>query len=140
LANEAQGPRAPDPETLIERKLALLKRVLGLTQRQLLLVNVDELGGPLEEKDRLIEELRRLDRSLADSGRDPLAEPASAAARAEFARVIDAILANERAMEARMQEEQSRLRGELQALERQSRVKQYLEGSRPQGRKVDIKR
>jgi hypothetical protein len=111
-----------------------------LTQRELLLVNLDELGELLAEKDRLIAEVQRLDRGLASSGQDPLAEARSTTTRAEFARVIEAILANERTMEERVGEEQSRLRGELHALERQSRVRQYLEGNRPQGRTVDIKR
>ena len=124
----------------MERKLALLKRMLSLSQRQLLLVNIDELGEVLAQKDRLIGEVQRIDKTLAGSGLEPLADPEPALMRAEFARVIEAILSNERTMEERVQDEQSRLRGELQALERQSRVKQYLEGNRPQGRTVDIKR
>jgi len=140
LENDQRRRNAPAPEALLERKLALLKKVLSITQRQLLLVNIDELGELLEQKDHLIGEVQRLDRTLAEGGGDSQAGPESPAARAEFTRVIEAILSNERTMEARVQDEQSRLRGELQALERQSRVKQYLEGNRPQGRTVDIKR
>jgi hypothetical protein len=140
LENDSKRPAAPAPEALLKRKLALLKRMLSLTQRQLLLVNMDDLGEVLDQKDRLIGEVQRIDTALAGSGRDPLAELEPSGTRAEFARVIDAILSNERTMEERVQDEQSRLRGELQALERQSRVKQYLEGNRPQGRTVDLKR
>lgn len=127
-------------EVLSGRKLELLKQMLSVTQQQLLLVSLDELAPLLERKESLIEEIKRLDRTIEGLGKDPLAEPAALSRRNEFARVIDAILTNERTMEGRIQEEQARLRGEMQALERQSRVKQYLEGTRPQGRKVDIKR
>jgi hypothetical protein len=131
---------ARDAEALTGRKLELLKQMLSVTQQQLLLVNLEELAPLLARKEALIEEIKRVDQALEELGRNPLAEGAARAKRNEFARVIDAILTNERTMEARMQDEQARLRGELQALERQSRVKQYLEGARPQGRKVDIKR
>lgn len=131
---------ARDAEALSGRKLELLKQMLSVTQQQLLLVNLDELAPLLERKESLIEEIKRIDEAMQGLGRNPLAERSARSKRNEFARVIDAILTNERTMEARMQEEQARLRGELQALERQSRVKQYLEGARPQGRKVDIKR
>jgi hypothetical protein len=140
LANDPGRTRTKDAGVLIRRKLDLLKQILSVTQQQLLLVNLDELGSLLERKEKLIEEIRRVDGTLERLGSDPLAEGTAGVTREEFARVIDATLANERTMEARLQEEQARLRGELQTLERQSRVKQYLEGTRPQGRTVDIKR
>lgn len=129
-----------DAEALSGRKLEMLKQILSVTQQQLLLVNLDELEPLVERKESLIGEIKRVDQALQELGTDPLAAKSARSKRDEFAHVIDAILTNERTMEARMQEEQARLRGELQALERQSRVKQYLEGARPQGRKVDIKR
>ena len=134
-------PNAPrEAEALSERKLELLKQMLSVTQQQLLLVNLDELAPLLARKESLIDDIKRLDQALQGLGMEPLAERSAQSKRDEFARVIDAILTNERTMEGRIQQEQARLRGELQALERQSRVKQYLEGARPQGRKVDIKR
>ena len=132
--------RSKDAAVLVRRKLDLLKQMLSVTQQQLLLVNLDELAPLLERKEKLIEEIKRVDRTLHGLGGEALQDGTANASRNEFARVIDAILVNERTMEARIQEEQARLRGELQALERQSRVKQYLEGARPQGRTVDIKR
>lgn len=131
---------AKEWDVLLERKLELLKQMLSVTHQQLLLVNFDELGPLLARKESLIEDIKRLDGQLDALGTDPLADQSAQARRGEFARVVDAILTNERTMEGRIEEEQARLRGELQALERQSRVKQYLEGTRPQGRKLDIKR
>ena len=140
MASDAGRTRTKDAGVLIRRKLELLKQMLSLTQQQLLLVNLDDLGSLLDRKEKLIEEIQRVDHTLAGMGSNPLAEGTAGVSREEFARVIDAMLANERTMEERIQQEQARLRGELQALERQSRVKQYLEGTRPQGRTVDIKR
>ena len=140
MANDPNRKRNKDAGVLLRRKLKLLKQMLSVTQRQLLLVNLDALGTLLERKEKLIEEIRRIDSALADLGGNPLAEGSAGVSEEEFARVIDAVLANERTTEARIQEEQARLRGELQTLERQSRVKQYLEGTRHPGRTVDIKR
>jgi hypothetical protein len=140
LANEPKPSRAKEAPVLIRRKLELLKQMLSVTQQQLLLVNLEELAPLLERKEKLIEDIKRLDQTLLGLDSDPLAGRTAGVSRNEFARVIDAILVNERTLEERIQEEQSRLRGELQALERQSRVKQYLEGARPQVRTVDMKR
>ena len=105
MANDAKRP--PAPEALLERKLALLKRMLSLSQRQLLLVNIDELGEVLAQKDRLIGEVQRIDKTLASSGHDPLADPEPALMRAEFARVIEAILSNEGTMGEHLQNKQT---------------------------------
>jgi hypothetical protein len=131
--------RSQEANVLVRRKLGLLKQMLSVTQRQLLLVDLEGLAPLLERKERLIEEIREVDQVLAGLGQDP-PTGSTGGSGSEFARVIDAILANERTMEARIQQEQARVRGELRALERQSRVKQYLEGGRPQARAVDIKR
>jgi hypothetical protein len=132
--------RSKESAALIQRKLDLLKQMLSVTQQQLLLVSLDELSPLLDRKERLIGEIKRIDEALEGFGSGPAAAGSEGVRGNEFARVLDAILANERTMEARIQEEQARLRGELQALERQSRVKQYLEGARPRARAVDIKR
>ncbi len=140
MASERNPPAHADAAGLVERKLALLRDVLARTQEQLLLVSMDELSPLLERKEALIEEMGQVDRELVALGPEAISAAEAESRRSELTRLVDAILENERTMEGRMQEERSRLRGELQALERQSRVKQYLESARPQGRTVDIKR
>ncbi len=140
MASERNPPAQADAAGLVERKLALLRDVLARSQEQLLLVSMDELSPLLERKEALIEEMGRVDRELEALGPEAIPAAGAESRRSELTRLVDAILENERTMEGRMQEERSRLRGELQALERQSRVKQYLESARPQGRTVDIKR
>ena len=140
MASERNPPAQADAAGLVERKLALLRDVLTRSQEQLLLVSMDELSPLLERKEALIEEMGQVDRELVALGPEAISAAEAESRRSELTRLVDAILENERTMEGRMQEERSRLRGELQALERQSRVKQYLESARPQGRTVDIKR
>ena len=140
MASERNPPAQADAAGLVERKLALLRDVLARSQEQLLLVSMDELSPLLERKEALIEEMGQVDRELVALGPEAIPAAETETWRSELTRLVDAILENERTMEGRMQEERSRLRGELQALERQSRVKQYLESARPQGRTVDIKR
>ncbi|MEE8554822.1 MAG: hypothetical protein V3T00_03095 [bacterium] len=140
MASERNPPAQADAAGLVERKLALLRDVLARSQEQLLLVSMDELAPLLERKEALIEEMGQVDRELVALGPEAISAAEAESRRSELTRLVDAILENERTMEGRMQEERSRLRGELQALERQSRVKQYLESARPQGRTVDIKR
>ena len=140
MASERNPPAQADAAGLVERKLALLRDVLARSQEQLLLVSMDELAPLLERKEALIEEMSQVDRELVALGPEAISAAEAVSRRSELTRLVDAILENERTMEGRMQEERSRLRGELQALERQSRVKQYLESARPQGRTVDIKR
>ena len=140
MASERNPPAQADAAGLVERKLALLRDVLARSQEQLLLVSMDELSPLLERKEALIEEMSQVDRELVALGPEAISAAEAGSRRSELTRLVDAILENERTMEGRMQEERSRLRGELQALERQSRVKQYLESARPQGRTVDIKR
>lgn len=140
MASERNPPAQADAAGLVERKLALLRDVLARSQEQLLLVSMDELSPLLERKEALIEEMGQVDRELVALGPEANSAAEAESRRSELTRLVDAILENERTMEGRMQEERSRLRGELQALERQSRVKQYLESARPQGRTVDIKR
>ncbi|MCH8881949.1 MAG: hypothetical protein IIA41_00465 [SAR324 cluster bacterium] len=140
MASERNPPAQADAAGLVERKLALLRDVLARSQEQLLLVSMDELSPLLERKEALIEEMSQVDRELVALGPEAISAAEAESRRSELTRLVDAILENERTMEGRMQEERSRLRGELQALERQSRVKQYLESARPQGRTVDIKR
>lgn len=140
MASERNPPAQADAAGLVERKLALLRDVLARSQEQLLLVSMDELAPLLERKEALIEEMGQVDRELVALGPEAISAAEAESPRSELTRLVDAILENERTMEGRMQEERSRLRGELQALERQSRVKQYLESARPQGRTVDIKR
>ncbi len=58
----------------------------------------------------------------------------------EIAEMVEAILENQRALEARMSDEYSRLRKELRDLDRESRLKQYLELQKQVESKIDLKK
>jgi hypothetical protein len=129
-----------DPRQLTERKLTLLRDVLDATRQELLLVELDALAPLLERKDVLIGELTAVDRaleSLGPGGRKPLDEPGYGA---ELTRLVEAILENQRTLEARMDEERQRLRQELRDLDQQSRVRGYLERQKARPGKVDLTR
>ncbi len=123
------------PDKIAAPRPELLRELLALTQRALLLVDLDGLEPLLERKEALIAALRALDEGAAEDK-----PPAGGAGQdGEQARLLQAILENERALEARMDEERKRVRQELRDLERQSRLRRYLQrgARRP---KVDLKR
>lgn len=129
-----------DARRLVEQKLGLLRDVLETTRQELLLVELDHLAPLLERKDALIGELTRLDQALeglGESGRRQQQDPPYAA---ELTRLVEAILENQRTMEARMNEEWQRLRREMRDLDQQSRVRGYLEGQQRRPGKVDLTR
>lgn len=115
------------------RKTEILRRILALTHQEVLLVDLDGLAGLLGEKERLIESLRRVDEELAGAAAD---DPAAVAEREEQARLLGIVLENEAAVEARIASERERLRGELRALERETRMRKYLE--RPSARRIKV--
>lgn len=138
MASETRGPPA-EPAALLDEKLRLMKEVFAATQRELLLVNLDGLTPLLEHKDALIGDIRQVDEALAQAGHTP-GQQAEAARQQEIVEVVEAILENERALEDRIQEEYTRLRKELRDFDRQTRLRQYLEGQRQPVRRVDLKK
>jgi hypothetical protein len=129
-----------DARRLVERKLGLLRDVLETTRRELLLVELDNLAPLLERKDALIGELTAVDQALAALGGSGLRPQQDSPYATELTRLVEAILENQRTMELRIDEERQRLRQEMRELDRQSRVRGYLErqGTRPG--KVDLTR
>lgn len=120
------------------RKTELLRRILELTHQEVLLVDLDGLAGLLAEKEGLIESLRRIDEALA--GAATADDPASTAEREEQARLLGIVLENEAAVENRIASERERLRSELKELERETRLRKYLERPSTRRVKVDLKR
>ena len=120
------------------RKTELLRRILDLTQQEVLLVDLDGLAGLLSEKEGLIESLRRVDEDLAGAaGAD---DAGSVAEREEQSRLLGIVLENEALVEARIASERERLRSELRELEGETRLRKYLERPTTSRVKVDLKR
>lgn len=122
---------------LLEEKLALMRKVFETTQQELLLVEMDGLTPLLEHKDRLIEKISAIDVQLGEAGRQGIVD---APQLREITQVVEAILENQNALEARMSEEHSRLRQELRNLDRESRLKEYLERQKKTASKIDLKK
>lgn len=137
---EKDGVGSNSAEPLLERKLALLRKVLDVTRNELLLVELDGLAPLMERKDALIAELAGIDQALESLGDAARRGPGMPEYSAELARLVEAILDNERTMETRMGAERERLRRQLQDLERQARIRGYLERQRPRAGKVDLTR
>jgi hypothetical protein len=122
---------------LLEEKLALMKDVFAATQQELLLIDLEGLEPLLERKDRLIAKIGAIDEQLLGAGGEGLED---APQFREIEETVEAILENERALEARMREEHARLHEELKELDRQSRLKQYLERQKQTGSAIDLKK
>ncbi len=141
MANE-QGPRkGPGAEALLARKLELMKEVFEATQRELLLVDLEQLSPILERKETLFAEIARIDGELTQPARRGRRQsPGETSLEQELAEVVSAILENEKTLEARIQEEQSRLREELRNFGRQTRLRQYLDHLSPPGGRINVKK
>ena len=122
---------------LLEEKLALFNQVFETTQQELLLVDMAGLTPLLERKDRLIAKINAIDEQLNKEGLQGIID---APQLREIAEMVEAILENQRALEARMSDEYSRLREELRDLDRESRLKQYLERQKQVESKIDLKK
>ena len=123
--------------TLLGQKLSLLRDVLDISQQALLLVDLEGLTPLLSRKDGLIREIGLIDEALNLHARLPgEAEPL----REELVEVVQAVLENERTLEARIEQEHSRLRRELRDFDQETRLKQYLERARPKGGTVNLKK
>jgi anthranilate phosphoribosyltransferase len=130
--SEAQVVRA-----LLEQKLGALRAVLVLSQQSLLLVDLEGLTPLLEQKNGLIRQVRLIDEALALHDDLPAQ---TAPLRQELAEVVQSVLENERTLEARIAREQSQLRRELRDFDQETRLKQYLERTRPKGGTVNLKK
>lgn len=137
MANNQHHKPDADTARLLEEKLALMRKVFETTQQELLLVEMDGLTPLLEHKDRLIEKISAIDVQLGEAGRQGLID---APQLREITQVVEAILENQNALEARMSEEHSRLRQELRNLDRESRLKEYLERQKKTASKIDLKK
>jgi len=123
--------------TLLQQKLSIMSEVLSLTREELLLVDLEHLTPLLERKNGLIREIDLVDNALALHERMP---PEARILTDELTEVVEAILENERTLEARLNEEHSRLRQELRDLDQETRLRQYLERSKPKGGTVNLKK
>lgn len=137
MANNQHHKPDADTARLLEEKLALMRKVFETTQQELLVVEMDGLTPLLEHKDRLIEKISAIDVQLGEAGRQGLID---APQLREITQVVEAILENQNALEARMGEEHSRLRQELRNLDRESRLKEYLERQKKTASKIDLKK
>jgi hypothetical protein len=122
---------------LLEQKLGALREVLVLSQQSLLLVDLEGLTPLLEQKNVLIRQVRLIDQTLALHEDVPAQ---TAPLRKELAEVVQSVLENERTLEARIEREQSQLRQELRDFDQETRLKQYLERTRPKGGTVNLKK
>ena len=122
---------------LLRQKVMIMNEFLSITQQELLLVDLESLSPLLERKDGLINEIRLIDEALGlHDGHPPDSEPL----RAELAELVEGVLENERALEGRLLEEQSRLRQEIRGLDQESQLKQYLKKTKDKGGTVNLKR
>ena len=130
MANEETVPE------LLRHKLSIMNEFLTITQQELLLVDLEKLPPLLERKDGLIREILLIDETLNLHQTFP---PESDPLRDELARVVEAVLENERTLEERLMDEQSRLRQEMRDLDQETRLKQYLERAKTKGGTVNLK-
>ena len=121
---------------LLRQKVIIMNEFLSITQQELLMVDLEKLSPLLERKDGLISEIRLIDEALGLHDSDP---PDSEPMRVELAELVEAVLENERALEERLLEEQSRLRQEIRGLDQESQLKQYLKKSTDKGGTVNLK-
>ncbi len=140
MANRPETSPGARARALWKEKLELARRILAITGEELLLVELDGLGPLLERKQALIAEIEAADRALAELGGTGGPEEAESPTQQEFGRVVAAILENERALEARMDEEFQRLRKELRQFERETTLRGYLEARGGPAGRIDLKK
>ena len=121
---------------LLRQKVIIMNEFLSITQQELLMVDLESLSPLLERKDGLISEIRLIDEALGLHDGDP---PDSEPMRVELAELVEAVLENERALEGRLLEDQSRLRQEIRSLDQESQLKQYLKKTKDKGGTVNLK-
>lgn len=137
MASKDQAPLAVEALRLLEEKLSVMREVFATTQEELLLVDLEGLTPLLERKERLFGKIIAIDQQLEGAGGQALQD---APQLVELADLVEAIMENQRALEARMNEERSRLRKELRDFDRQTRLKQYLERQKQTESRVNLKK
>ena len=137
MANKTK--KAEDIVSLLENKMALLHQVLDLTREQLLLVDLEKLTPLLERMDELMERITQVDQRIRETGQNQGVGWEALPQHKEMAGVIQSILENEAVLEERMQAEFAQLRDELRDLNKETRLKKYLEGQKPRKGRVDLK-
>lgn len=126
-------------QTLLVRKIFVAKNILQVTGRELLLVDLSGLDNLLEEKEALIAQIKEIDK-LLESETEDVTGVEFEGLHEEYAGVVRSILENERVFEMRIQEEQDQLRADMRELEQQTRLRRYLDGARPAGSGVKLKK
>ena len=124
---------------LLQQKISILKEVLKVTQKTLLLVDLEKLTPLLEEKDDLLERVKALDEAISTNLPDGK-EWDSMPEHQIMAEVIQAILENEVVLEKRIEAEFAQLKTELREFDRETRLKKYLEKEKPRKGQVNLKR
>ena len=123
---------------LWNRKIGLLREILEVSQKSLLLVDLDSLTPLLEQKDDLINRIRELDGEI--SKENPDLQPPTEKLESEIRMVVEAILENERTLEVRILAEQTQVKNEIREFDRETRVKRYLDKGPSKGARVNLKK
>lgn len=136
MANESAPPPPAAETALLARKLGLFRAIFEITQQELLLVELEGLTPLLQRKGTLIDEINRIDETLATFAGGAV----DASQVEEISELVHAILENERTLETRINEEHSQLRKEMRELDQQTRLKEYLERQRQTESKFNLKK
>ena len=138
MANNTNQPAAL--EALLNEKLAALEKILEVTRKELLLVDLDKLTPLLEQKDQMLARITRLDEQIAATGLNQGKAWEGMPQHEQMGILIQAILENDAVLEERMKAEFSQLRSELREFNKEKRLKKYLEDHKPRKTRVDLKR
>ena len=142
--NEAEGENrtlgGADIKAMLERKLALLRKVLALSQQQLLLVDLEDLSPLLQRKDDLLAEMERVDHHVAEAGLEKDPRWVDAVQQTETAQLAAAVLENDQRLEQRIAEEFTQLKKDMREFDQQRRLKKYLEGQRQDAGTFNLKK
>ena len=125
---EASGTQLHDSDflVLVTRKLGQVQRWLELSQQQFTLIELNGLDLLVQEKDTLVEEVRRLDSLIERWGQEHRRSPTQEERRAlrELQNTLDALQESENAFMQRLQTEKQQVSRELGQLQTQTRYLQ----------------
>lgn len=117
---------------LRQQKMELLAEILALTHQALLMPDLERLDVLLDQKQAVIGQLQQVDEALKALGAQATPKGVDPVG-AEIQRLIEVIVENESALEARLQSERDEVAKALRETERETRIKQYLEPGKGQG-------
>jgi len=111
---------------LVVRKLVQVQRWLELSQQQFALVELNGLDLLVQEKEAIVEEVRRLDALIERWGQEHQRPPTQEELRAlrELQATLDALQQSENSFVAQLQTEKQQVSRELGQLQTQSRYLQ----------------